>query len=427
MEKEQWKKEIQNSINEEEAIAFLQSLIRVPSENLAPTYAQELVKNKLRSLGFTLDSFPCETDSIKDLSDFCNFEGNDQYDPLIENVVGIRKGTEQEGHSFLLHAHIDSANRSDVMPDFSCRREDGKIYGLGAADDKGGVAIMLMAAEAVLQNCPELKKDLILMSTIGKRGAVGTLSAFRRGYHADAAIYLHPAETGHGFLEIKNYSMGNVDFDVTVSGKPGVFRDEIDDSEVSAVKKGAKIIKILSDWEKKRRAEHHFKEDTFAGLPNTKLNFLGAESKDLLREDVLTFVIHARLCFGLEETVADIMEEVKEYVHQQCLDDSWLSLHPPTFTFGTIKADPAYVSRSSELIKSTEKNIGAVKQFTKEFIYQYHANSDIRMPIRYGHTPTVGIGPLCGGLNGDGEEWISEADYLAGIRIAVGMIIDWCL
>lgn len=50
------------------------------------------------------------------------------------------------------------------------------------------------------------------------------------------------------------------------------------------------------------------------------------------------------------------------------------------------------------------------------------------MPIIYGKTPTVGTGALCGGLKpGVEEEWIDLDDYIDGIKVIIGVIIDWCL
>lgn len=426
MDKERIKKEITEQINEKEALELLTSLVQTPSENCRPTEAQQIVRRKLEEMNFRIETFPCAVDEIKDLPDFCLYEGNLESSEDIWNIVANSQEEETE-HSFLIHAHIDTSARSEVMPDFQVEIKDGKIYGLGVADDKGGVAMMLYAAQIVWNKVPELKNKLILMSTIGKRGAVGTLTAFSRGYHADAAIYLHPAETGHGFREIKNYSMGTLDFNMEIEGKPGIFRDEIDDSEISAVTEAAKIIPILQQWEKERRASHFFQEDTFSGLPNTKLNIMYAKSSRLLREDVLQFDIGCRVCFGLGETVEEVFDEIREYIRIHTADDPWLQEHPPKYTYGEIKATPAYVSRDSRLIRTLEKNITEVKQFN-DFIYQYHGSSDIRMPIVYGGTPTVGIGPLCGGLSeNNGKEWMSIEDYLDGIRIVANMIVDWCV
>ena len=40
------------------------------------------------------------------------------------------------------------------------------------------------------------------------------------GLRADAAVYLHPAESGVGMREIKAFCLGQLDFRITVQGQP---------------------------------------------------------------------------------------------------------------------------------------------------------------------------------------------------------------
>ena len=85
------------------------------------------------------------------------------------------------------------------------------------------------------------------------------------------------------------------------------------------------------------------------------------------------------------------------------------------------------MNSDEKIIRLLEKNITEVKGFD-DFIYQYHGASDIRMPIIYGNTPTVGIGTLCGGLRaGIEKEWVDIEDFIAGIKVVSGLILDWCL
>ena len=426
MDKSALKKKIFDSIDESACIDFLCSLIKVPSMNLEATYAQELVRAKMKELGFGIDSFPCYVDEIKDVPDFCPYPGNLISPASIENVVGVMEPAAEGGRSFLVHAHIDTQGTNEGTPDTVPEVKDGRVYGLGAADDKGGVAIMLLAAEAVLKNVEELKGKLTLMSTIGKRGAVGTLTAFKKGYRADGAVYLHPAETGHGFREIKNYSMGTIDFKVLVKGKPGVYRDEIDKSEINAVHKGLEVVKAIDAWDDERRTRLKFAEGSFSGLPNTKVNVINAFSGDLLREDPLSFEIGCRMYFGLGENLDGVLDELRGFFKTYFAEDAWLSANPPEVVKGDLRANPVYIDKDSELIRSVTDNIAFV-QGDVDFIYQYHGASDIRMPITYGKTPTIGIGPLCGGLKPEEREWMDLKDYIDGIKVLAGLIVDWCL
>ena len=62
MDKELLKKQIYKSIDEKYAVSFLASLVRLPSQNFEPTYAQELVISQLGKMKFDVDVFPCETE-----------------------------------------------------------------------------------------------------------------------------------------------------------------------------------------------------------------------------------------------------------------------------------------------------------------------------------------------------------------------------
>lgn len=424
------KKRVFDSIDRRYAVSFLESLVRLPSHNFSPTYAQKLVISKLVALGFEVDVFPCETDALFHLPDYCSFPGNEQYFPLVQNVVGVKRGAgERPGSSLMLHAHIDSAEPCEITPDTRTETIDGRLYGLGVADDKCGVAIMVLAAESVLKFVPELSGKLTLMSTIGKRGAVGTLTACRRGYGGDGAVYIHPAETGHGLHEIKSYSMGVVEIKVTVKGRQGRFHDEIDNSEVNAIECGCRVIQAVREWDTQRREKHLFSpgEGSFAGLPCTKADIIGCSFGDRILEDVLRFEFTVQVNFGTDETFTSVMEDLRVWLSNEFSDDPWLSENPPELSLGARKATPVKVNSDEKIIRLLEKNITEVKGFD-DFIYQYHGASDIRMPIIYGNTPTVGIGTLCGGLRaGIEKEWVDIEDFIAGIKVVSGLILDWCL
>ena len=58
--------------------------------------------------------------------------------------------------------------------------------------------------------------DVILASTPSKRHARGVSALLHGGLRADAAVYLHPAESGVGMREIKAFCLGQLDFRITV-------------------------------------------------------------------------------------------------------------------------------------------------------------------------------------------------------------------
>ncbi|MDP3388173.1 MAG: M20/M25/M40 family metallo-hydrolase [Eubacteriales bacterium] len=428
MNKEKLKEKVSSKIDNDKAIKFLGSLVRLPSENGQPTLAQELILQKMEELGLNIDKFSGNTAGVEDYADYCPLNEGEKVDERAYNLVGIKSGKGQ-GKSLMLFAHIDTetCESADIASVYDLKRVNNRLYGHGIADDKSGMATIMLAVEAVLKET-DLDGDLIVMSVLGKRGgSAGTLSAIAKGYKADGGIYLHPAETGHGYTEVKIYSMGTVDFSVTIKGSEGRENDELDNSEVNAIKKGSMVVEAMSDWDKARRERILFTEGTYAGTPKTKLNISTAEAGIKVGRDPMTYTIKSRLYFGEEETIYSVLEELKDYFHKRFAGDDWLSVNPPEIEILNLRATPAMVSKDSDIVRTIEKNISSVNG-VESFIYQYHGASDIRHPIVYGNTPTAGIGPLCGGLYGaDWTEWVDEKEFVDGIKMLASIIIDWCL
>ena len=64
------------------------------------------------------------------------------------NVVGIARGT-GGGRSLILNGHMDTVGTGDMQRAHTPAEKDGRLYGRGAYDMKGGLAAcMLAAAEA---------------------------------------------------------------------------------------------------------------------------------------------------------------------------------------------------------------------------------------------------------------------------------------
>ena len=86
--------------------------------------------------------------------------------------------------------------------------DHGRVHGWGAADDLCGVAIMVEGLRAALAQGVVPAGDVILASTPSKRHARGVSALLHGGLTADAAVYLHPAESGVGMREIKAFASG---------------------------------------------------------------------------------------------------------------------------------------------------------------------------------------------------------------------------
>jgi acetylornithine deacetylase len=101
------------------------------------------------------------------------------------NVVGVAKGT-GGGKALILNGHMDTVGTTGMSYPHEPVVKEGRLYGRGAYDMKGGLAAcMLAAAEAKKRG---LRGDVIVQAVVDEEYAsLGTQSLASR-IHADAAI-----------------------------------------------------------------------------------------------------------------------------------------------------------------------------------------------------------------------------------------------
>ncbi len=115
----------------------------------------------------------------------------EEVQPGRPNVIGIARGS-GGGRSLLLNGHIDTVGVTGMSAPFIPRVRDGRLYGRGAYDMKGGVAACMVAAVEAAKL--KLRGDVIVTAVIDEEYAgMGTL-AVAEHTRADAAIVAEPTE-----------------------------------------------------------------------------------------------------------------------------------------------------------------------------------------------------------------------------------------
>ncbi|MEO8396371.1 MAG: ArgE/DapE family deacylase, partial [Chloroflexota bacterium] len=111
-------------------------------------------------------------------------------EPGRPNVIARRRGT-GGGRSVLLTGHTDTVSVENMEGDpFDGRVEDGRLYGRGAVDMKGGLAAILGAAAALRDQA--LAGDVVLGFVTDEEYASIGMDALVRLIHPDAAILTEP-------------------------------------------------------------------------------------------------------------------------------------------------------------------------------------------------------------------------------------------
>ena len=413
-------KHILNDIEQskEDLIQGLMELISLESSDGKATNAQTFVEKELKELGFEVSTFKGIDERCLNLDDYCPLEH--PFHPEAYNVVG-EFHSESDQPSLLLFGHIDTESEDyfghfddPYKPEFY----DGKIYGLGASDDKGGIAMMLYALKFIKKHLKTLPFNCTVLSILGKHGgAAGTLSALVKGYRADYGIYLHPAETGHGFAEIKNISLGAIDLNIRVCGKPGKKHDDLDPGTNANVLI-SQIALWLEEFNQLMRNKYHFDFGSFNDEPSFILN-IGSITSDAGYGGIAQNAeMKVRVRFFFPLSVNDVIEQIKQFLQEKTTSSSIIDFSQITIEKGPLRASPAIVKTESEFVQMIQKHIHEETGIC-QFIHQYHGGSDIRLPILYGDCQCVGIGPSCHlpEQNSNQKEWISVDDYLTGVNI----------
>ncbi|HEV7263418.1 MAG TPA: M20/M25/M40 family metallo-hydrolase [Falsiroseomonas sp.] len=413
------------------AVEFLRALIRLQAQGEAAV--QGRVAEACAALGCQVERRryrPAEV-VLKDEFAAEAAMATDQREAVLARLPGAGGG-----RSVIFFAHPDGET---FQPEHGWTHDPlagevhgGRIHGWGVADDLAGVATMVEAIRVLRDAGLRPKGDVILASTPSKRHARGVHALLHGGVAADAAVYLHPAESGIGMREVKALAAGQLIFKVIVPGRlpatnePG--HAAFAHVAVNPVDKALVVLAALRALDARRGARvHHPALDAAVGRSTNLLvgdiRTLGDGRASRVAPAVQLF---CALSFPPGEKLASVQAEVEAAIEEAAAADPFLRETPPTLHFlsGVTGAEvpldhPLWIATSEAVRLGT----GQVPE-----INPLHTSSDIRNPMVQSGIPCVGLGPLCGDLtqNGGRDEWVDEADYRRGVAVVAALIALWC-
>jgi acetylornithine deacetylase len=131
----------------------------------------------------------------------------------------------------------------------------------------------------------------------------------------------------------------------------------------------------------------------------------------------MTLIPGERLPFAMQQVEAAIANAAEA--------DPWLADHPPAVVWhaGVSGAETAEDHPLYLLAAETLARFGAAPR-----VNALHTSSDIRNPIVQNGIPTVGFGPLAGGLTmaGGADEWVDADDMQRAIAATAALVAGWC-
>ena len=107
------------------------------------------------------------------------------------NVIGVLEGS-APGPAVMFCGHIDTVGVEGMAAPFEPRVENGRLYGRGAQDMKGGVAAMIAAAGVLARSWT--RGRLIVAVVVDEEHESLGAEALVRDWHADAAVITEPTD-----------------------------------------------------------------------------------------------------------------------------------------------------------------------------------------------------------------------------------------
>ena len=412
--------------NAEPVIAELRALVRVAEEDSEAV--QTYVGRQLAAAGAVVDDVryrPRDVVVDYELGAPSPIEGDARY------VVGTF-GSGSDGVLFWAHSDSEPVDPEGwTRPLFDAVVESGRMYGWGIGDDLVGVAMMLAVARLQREHAFLGSGSVSFASVPSKRRAQAIIHALDRGYGGAGTVYLHPAESGVGLGEIKAIASGLLRFRVRVFGRPPetlepghtVFLH----TGVDPVPIAADLIQAFAQWGEERAARVHYPpvHDAIGRSTNVHVSHIQAGRPDRLSK-VPPFVDLSFSCtFPPTERLASVQAEVSSVIDEVGTGHAWLRERPCEVTW-LVGIQGAETPLASAVYQSTFRAI--VEATGREpHVNTLHAASDIRNPVLHKGIPTVGIGPLVGGLTVSGgvDEWADVDDYVRGVEVVARVAADF--
>ncbi len=404
--------------HKEAGIAFLQQVVQQPSLQGNETGVQEIVIQKLTSLNLKIDRWDPPHGELSKHPYFVESRKTYKNSP---NVVGVLKGA-GGGRSIILNGHIDVVPEGDrakwTHDPFSGKIENGKMFGRGTTDMKGGNVSLLLALEAIVQSGIRLKGDVVFESVIEEEtGGIGTLATILRGYKADAAIIPEPTN-----MKLFIKQQGSMWWRVTVEGRSahGGTRYE----GVSAIEQAWKVFNAIMELEKTRNAA--ITDPLYKTIPIPLPINIGKIQGGSWPSSVADLVtLEGRIGVGPEENMDDVRKQLKDCLHAACKNDDWLKDHPARLEFFGGQWVPNAVSDDHPFVNVLKENYTHV--YKKAVTVEASPwGTDGGLLGRVGNIPTLVMGPGETKMAHYPDEYIEVGEVVKAAKVFALTIAEWC-
>lgn len=328
--------------------------------------------------------------------------------PGAPNVIGAVG--EKTGRNLLFCGHFDvyPPSKAWSFDPWSGLIRDGKLYGAGSTDMKGGTTAMLMAA-TVLAALGEPKGGQMIVLPIPNHfeGGEGTRRALDAGLKAEAGIVCEPTD-----LDICASQRGILYIDITIKGVGA--HTTYEEIGVNAIEPIVPIIQALKAKEFARPNHDEFGPEKIVNIALVK----GGLRRCLIPEEcVLTVDVR----FTPNTTAAAVLAEVRGIVAGIARGQKW-----------TARVEP-----QESVVKNPRSPMNWIVHPIRDRVSAEHAAFTGKPAVASCHPawpdtpvlnergiPSITYGPGSKYCYWD-EEYVSIAEYLTAIKVYAATAAKW--
>jgi acetylornithine deacetylase len=426
-------------------LALLRELIAIPSLDGEEATAQQRVAAWMHAEGFTTDVWPIDLDELARHPDWCHEVDRDEALGVV-GWIDERAAGRSAGRDLLFNGHIDVVPAGDgsawTTPPWHPAVRDGRVYGRGAVDMKGGLCCALFAAKAVRDAGVRLRGRLSVASVVGEEdGGTGTLGTLLRGHTADAAVVTEPTR-----LRVVPAQAGSLMFRLIVHGLSahGCVREE----GVNAVEKFVPLLVALRRLEAQRcgvagagspdaaaASGLRAPRAAVAGDPHSPL-FSGyrlpwpievgiVRAGDWASSVPDTLVAEGRYGVAVGEDMAAARRAFEVAIARAAAGDPWLAAHPPDVEWWGGRFAPAVTADDDPIVTTL---VGAATDVTGSApaVEGVTYGADMRLLVNVGRIPTVLFGPGDVRVAHMPDEYVPVAELRVAAEALVLTAIRFC-
>jgi len=335
------------------------------------------------------------------------------------NVIADWRPGGEGGRSLVLNGHIDvvapAAESLWRTAPFTAVRDGDWLYGRGAGDMKGGLAVILGAVKALRALGLEPLAPVQLQSVVEEEcTGNGALQCAVSGLRAEACVVTEPFPASVSISQV-----GVLWFHVDIAGLPAHAGDAQDGA--NAIEAAFPVVAALRRLEEELNESPPPPYDMFDHPINLNVGVLrGGDWPSTVAAEC---TLSCRIALFPGQRVEWLQARVEEAVASATGEHPFLAAHPPRVRYDGFACAGAEIAADHALVRTLSESYERLEGAAPELV-PTTATTDARLFLHEG-IPAVCFGAWAENMHGV-DERVNIPSMISAAQVLAVFIRDWC-